>query len=219
MKTRAFACVCATALFISAGGAGSSQVTSRNRILRPVDAAQFAPILGTAHPMARAQFDRGRTDTTKAVSASLTFRLSPAQQADMDLLLRQQQDRTSPNYHKWLTPEKYAARFGMTSGDLTKVTSWLQSQGLTVDRISRNRNEISFSGSVGQVEYAFKTEIHNYTIRGEQHFANAMDVSLPAAFSQQVLGVRGLDSFAPKPRVQPAPRVTSNISGNHFLAP
>lgn len=219
MKTRAFAYVCATALFISAGGAGSSQVTSRNRILRPVDAAQFAPIRGTAHPMARAQFDRGRTETTRAVSASLTFRLSPAQQADMDLLLRQQQDRTSPNYHKWLTPEKYAARFGMTSGDLTKVTSWLQSQGLTVDSISRNRNEINFSGSVGQVEYALKTELHNYVINGEQHFANATDVAFPAAFSSQVLGVRGLDDFRPKPRIRPHPRFTSNVSGNHFLIP
>ena len=147
--------------------------------------------------MARAQFDRGRTETTRAVSASLTFRLSPAQQADMDLLLRQQQDRTSPNYHKWLTPEKYAARFGMTSGDLTKVTSWLQSQGLTVDSISRNRNEINFSGSVGQVEYALKTELHNYVINGEQHFANATDVAFPAAFSSQVLGVRGLNDFHP----------------------
>jgi subtilase family serine protease len=219
MKTRAFAYVCATALFISGDGAGSSQVTSRNRILRPVDAAQFAPILGTAHPMARAQFDRGRTDTTKAVSASLTFRLSPAQQADMDLLLRQQQDRTSPNYHKWLTPEKYAARFGMTSGDLTKVTSWLQSQGLTVDSISRNRNEINFSGSVGQVEYALKTELHNYVINGEQHFANATDLAFPAAFSSQVLGVRGLDDFHPRPRIHPAPRFTSNVSGIHNLIP
>ncbi len=219
MKTRAFAYVCAAAVLISGGGTGSSQVTSRNRILRPVDAAQVASVRGTAHPMARAQFDRGRTDTTKALSASLTFRLSATQQADMDLLLRQQQDRTSPNYHKWVTPEQYAARFGMTSADLAKVTSWLQSQGLTVDNISRSRNEINFSGSAGQVEYAFKTEIHNYSINGEQHFANATDLAFPAAFSSQVLGVRGLDDFHPKPRIRPQPRFTSNISGNHFLIP
>jgi len=219
MKTRAFAYVCAAAVLISGRGTGSSQVTSMNRILRPVDAAQVASVRGTIHPMARAQFDRGRTDTTKALSASLTFRLSAAQQADMDLLLRQQQDRASPNFHRWLTPEQYAARFGMTSADLAKVMSWLQSQGLTVDSISRNRNEINFSGSVGQVEYALKTELHNYVLNGEQHFANATDLAFPAAFSSQVLGVRGLDDFHPKPRVRPAPRFTSNLSGNHFLIP
>ncbi|HEY4053284.1 MAG TPA: S53 family peptidase, partial [Terriglobales bacterium] len=141
------------------------------------------------------------------------------QQADMDLLLHQQQDRTSANYHKWLTPEQYAARFGMTAADLAKVTAWLQSQGLAVDGISRSRNEISFSGSVGQIEYGLKTEIHNYSINGEQHFANATDLAFPAAFSSQVLGVRGLDDFRPKPRIHPVPRFTSNISGNHFLIP
>jgi subtilase family serine protease len=219
MKIRAIAYACATALLITSGSTGSSQVSSRNRIMRPVDASELALARGTVHPMARAQFDRGRTDTTKAVSATLTFRLSPMQQADMDLLLQQQQDRTSPNYHRWLTPEEYAARFGMSASDLAKVTGWLQSQGLSVDRISRDRNEVSFSGSVGQVEYALKTQFHDYAINGEQHFANATDLSFPAAFSAQVLGVRGLDDFHPKPRVRPMPRFTSNVSGNHFLIP
>jgi subtilase family serine protease len=150
----------------------------------------------------------------------MTFRLSPAQQADLNQLLREQQDRSSPNYHKWLTPDQYAARFGMSSSDLAKVTSWLSSQGLTVDEVSRNRNEIRFSGTFGQVESALKTEIHNYAIPGEQHFANAVDVSLPAAFSAQVLSVRGLDNFRPRPRVRRASsRFTSSISGNHFVIP
>ena len=110
MKKRAVAYACVTALLITAGGTGTSQVSSRNRIMRAVDASQPAAVRGTAHPMARAQFDRGRTDTTKALIATLTFRLSLAQQADMDLLLQQQQDRTSPNYHKWLTPAEFARR-------------------------------------------------------------------------------------------------------------
>ena len=219
MKKRAVAYACVTALLITAGGTGTSQVSSRNRIMRAVDASQPAAVRGTAHPMARVQFDRGRTDTGKTLSASLSFRLSPAQQADMDLLLQQQQDRTSPNYHKWLTPEQYAVRFGMSAGDLAKVTAWLQSQGLIVDGISRDRNEVSFSGSVGQVEYALNTEFHDYSINGEQHFANATDLSFPAAFSSEVLSVRGLDDFHPKPRVRPMPRFTSNVSGNHFLIP
>src|SRR5690348_5815296 len=204
---------------LSMGGSGDSQIASRDRILRSVDAAQVSPLRGTAHPRAQARFDQGRTNPGQMISGAITFRLTAAQQGDLNQLLREQQDRTSPNYHRWITPDQYARRFGMSSNDLAKVSAWLQSQGLTVDSISRNRNEIAFSGSVGQVEYAFKTELHNYTIHGEQHFANAMDVSLPAAFSQQVLGVRGLDNFQPKPHIHPSPRVTSSLSGNHFLAP
>ncbi len=200
---------------------GDTQPVSRDRILGPIDAAQTAAVRHTAHPMARVQFDQGRLDPAQRLSGvAITFRLSPSQQADLSQLLRDQQDRSSPQYHKWLTPDQYAARFGMTQDDLAKVTRWAQSQGLTVDSISRNRNEISVSGGVGQIEYALKTELHNYSINGERHFANATDVALPAAFATQVLSVRGLDDFRPKPRVHRAsPRFTSSISGNHFVIP
>jgi len=211
--------VVVVAAVFAAGSFGRSAPVSGDRILGTIDSTQVTRVRGTAHPRARAQYDEGRTDASRTISGAITFRLSAAQQAELDQLLREQQDPKSPNYHRWITPDQYAARFGMSSNDLHKVSSWLQSQGLNVDSISRNHNEISFSGSVGQVEYAFKTEVHNYTIRGEQHFANAMDVSLPAAFSQQVLSVRGLDNFQPKPHIHPSPRVTSSLSGNHFLAP
>jgi subtilase family serine protease len=200
---------------------GGTQPPSRDRILGPVDAAQTTTVKGTAHPLARAQPDQGRTDVTRQLSGvTLTFRLSPAQQADLNQLLRDQQNPSSAQYHKWINPDQYAARFGMTQNDLAKVTSWAQSQGLTVDSISLNRNEISFSATVGQIEYALKTQIHNYSINGEHHFANATDVALPAAFSSEVLNVRGLNDFRPRPRVRkPLPRFTSSISGNHFLIP
>src|SRR6266851_2810620 len=211
----------AVALILFFTAAGDTQPASRDRILSPIDAAQTAVVKGTAHPVARAQSDQGRTDTTRRLSGvTVTFRLSPAQQADLNQLLRDQQNPASPQYHKWITPAQYAARFGMTQSDLAKVASWAQSQGLTVDAISSNRTEVTFSGTVGQIEYALKTELHNYSVNGEQHFANATDVAFPAAFASQVLSVRGLHDFSPKPRLRrPAPRFTSSLSGNHFLIP
>src|SRR5579872_2817332 len=200
---------------------GSKQNSSRDRIMYAVDSSRTARVRGSAHPMARPQFDQGRVSPEQQLSSVvLNFRLSASQQADLQELLREQQDRSSPNYHRWLTPEQYAARFGMTSNDLAKVSSWLQSQGLTVNGVSRSRNEISFSGSVGQVEYALRTELHRYLINGEQHMANSSDVSLPDAFAGEVLGVRGLSDFHPKPRLHPvSPRFTSNATGNHFVIP
>ena len=209
------------ALFLLLQASGSTQVSLRDRVLGPIDPTQVAAVRGSAHPLARPEFDRGRLSPSQPLShLSVTFRLSRAQQADLDQLLREQQNPTSPRYHQWLTPEQYAQRFGMTQGDIGKVSAWLESQGLTVDGPSRNHSEIFFSGSVGQIEYALKTELHNYAVRGEQHFANATDIALPTAFSSEVLGVRGLNNFYPRPRLrQVSPRFTSNISGNHFLQP
>src|SRR5437763_14223969 len=98
MITRAFAYLCAAAVIIAGGGAGSSQVTSKNRILRPVDAAQFASVRGTAHPMARVQFTRGRTETSRAVTAAISFRLSLTKLPTWDPFSLKRQDQTSPNY-------------------------------------------------------------------------------------------------------------------------
>ena len=209
-----------TALIIALSASSDTQTSARSRIAGPIDDANVAVVRGTAHPLAQARFDRGRTPIDRIIQGAITFRLSAAQQADLDQLLREQQDRSSPNYHRWLTPDQYASRFGMSQSDLAKVTAWLQAQGLTVENISRNRNEVLFRGTVGEVEYALKTDIHDYSINGEEHFANATDISLPAAFSREVLGVRGLNNFHPRPRFHvAAPRFTSSISGNHFLIP
>ena len=89
--------------------------------------------------------------------AAMVFKLAPAQQADLEKLLAEQQDPRSANYRKWLTPEQYAARFGMSDGDLAQVSAWLKSQGLTVDGFSRGRTRVFFSGTAAQVESAFHT--------------------------------------------------------------
>ena len=212
--------LCAVPLLLFLAPPVSAQTNSGDRIRRPIDSSEAVRLRGTEHPAAGSRFDQGRTTGRQVLSGvSLAFRLSPAQHAGLNRLLQEQQDPSSPNYHKWLTPEEYADRFGMTPNDLAKVTAWLQSQGLKVDGVSRSRTAIFFSGTVSQVERAFQTEIHNYLVHGVAHYANATDVALPAAFASEVLGVRNLNDFHPKPRVQPVPKFTSSISGNHFLIP
>src|SRR6185312_3459638 len=76
---------------------GSKQNASRDRIMYSVDSARTAPVRETAHPMARAQFDRGRISPEQQLSSvAFSFRLSAAQQSDLQQLLREQQDRSSP---------------------------------------------------------------------------------------------------------------------------
>ena len=94
---------------------------------------------------------------------TLVFHPSAAQQADLNNLLAQQQERSSPNYHKWLTPAQFADRFGMSKRYRPRHT-WLESQGFTVTSVANSRNQISFDGTVAQVESVFATEIHNYLV-------------------------------------------------------
>jgi len=197
-----------------------AQAGPQDRVLQAIDQSQMTALRGNVHPLARAEFDQGQVDPGMQIpNISINFKLSAAQQADLDQLVAQQQDPASPNYHRWLTPEQYAARFGMSQGDLARITAWLQSQGFTDIQVARSHTRISFSGTAAQVDAAFQTEIHNYLVEGETHFANATEPSVPGAFADTVLAFSDLHSFRPKPRLRPTAHFTSSQTGNHFLTP
>jgi subtilase family serine protease len=191
-----------------------------DRITTPIDATQMVALKGNMHGLAQARFDLGRADAGQQLhGVTLAFHPSAAQQQDLDNLLAQQQNRASANYHKWLTPAQFADRFGMTRADIARISAWLESQGLTVTSVANSRNQISFEGTVGQVEATFATEIHQYQVNGELHFANATEPSVPAALAGSVLGIGHLHNFNPRPRIKVQPHFTSAQSGNHFLTP
>src|SRR6202007_1827025 len=68
-----------------------------------------------------------------------------------------------------------------------------------------------------QIESSFHTELHDYLVDGEIHFANATDPFVPSALADSDLAIQNLHNFQPKPRVHP--RFTSHITGEHFIAP
>ncbi len=138
----------------------------------------------------------------------LLFKPSAAQQSDLDQFLASQQNPSSPDFHKWLTPEQFADRFGISTSDHSKVVAWLQSEGLTVNESGRGRNWVAFSGTAGQVSRALRTEIHRYQADGAMHIANATEPSVPDALADIAGGFIGLNDFHPKSmvtRLQPVP--------------
>src|SRR5438270_1306493 len=216
-------CFAASALFAISSPAQQPVA----RITAVVDDAERTTIPGTHPVRARTEEEAGRVPLgSKLQGVSIAFSRTSAQEADLQALLTAQQDPTSPLYHKWLTPEEFGARFGLADSDIAKVQSWLERYGFTVESVSRSKNRIIFSGTVDQVEAAFGTEIHYYTVNGETHFAPSRDVSVPAALSSVVQTVTNLAPLRPTPHISgPGPRravspdFTPSQSGNHFLTP
>ena len=178
--------------------APSVVLAQQNRIPGPVDRLRTVRLRGNIHPKANPQFDAGPVDPAmKLDHVMVMLKRSAAQQADLDQLLAEQQDRSSRNYHAWLTPEQFGNRFGLSPNDVAQVVSWLQSEGLAVDEVSRARNWIWFSGSAARMQAALRTQIRRYRVDGELHFANADEPSVPAAIEPLVIGIQGLDDFHP----------------------
>jgi hypothetical protein len=168
------------------------------RVTQTVDEGNRFTLSGNVHPMAKTAFDRGAVpDSEPATRMSLTLRRSDDQEAALRLLLTQQQDKSSPNYHAWLTPDQFGKQFGPADTDVQAVTDWLTSRGFSGIKVSAGRTTIEFSGNVGQVRNAFQTEIHHFLVNGKMHVANVSDPQIPAALSPVVAGVVSLHDFRP----------------------
>lgn len=185
---------------IVAAACSSSEDATRAPSGNATAAASSSVVLTrSAHPLALPQFDAGRLDPQKVLhNVSLVFKLTDAQRADRDALLVDIQRPGSPSYHHWLTPEDYAARFGAKAEDIARASSWLASQGLTVHEPSRLGTRVTFTGTVAQFESAFQTEMHQYDVGGERHYAMARPPSVPADIGEHVLGVYNAHDFYPR---------------------
>src|ERR1700758_5150523 len=181
-------------LFVAA--ISHAQGVPEDRIRTAISDSDVRQVQGNVHPLARPEFDRGKiADSALLPQMTIFSKPSPSQQAALSQLLSAQQDRSSPNYHRWITPQEFGASFGLSQNDLAQVTSWLESRGFVVHDIPASRNAVSFSGSAAQVATAFGTSIHRYSHNGEEHYANLTEPSIPAALAGGFLGVAGLNVF------------------------
>jgi hypothetical protein len=170
-----------------------------------------ATLAGTTPKAVKNAHDLGTIEGSRSLRRMmLVFTPSSEQQASLKRLVENQHNKNSADYHKWLTPEQFAAKFGPSDDDLAKVNGWLQSQGLNPTGVGRGRQWIEFSGTVQQVNSAFRTSMHQFGLNGQTHISNSSDISIPAALTPVVSGVLSLNDF----RSQPAHTKVTSVKRN-----
>ena len=170
------------------------------RITSYVDESSLTTLKGNVPRLARAEYDQGEADAaTQLTHMRLVLSRSSEQQAALDQYLAQLQDKSSPNYHKWLTPQQFGQLYGPADSDIAALVAWLESHGLQVEPVSTGRTNIAFSGSVSQVEEAFHTSIHSFQAGEQQFTSNTTDPQIPSALVTVVKGVARLNTIRPRP--------------------
>lgn len=199
--------------------AAAQQTPIPARITQAIDPANMVVLKGNVHPLAQAQFDRGPAPSSLALNRMLlVLKRSPDQEAALESLLDQQQDKSSPNFHKWLTPQQFGQQFGPADQDIQAITSWLQSYGFQVAGVSQGRTVIEFSGTAGQLQQAFHTTIHKYSINRRDYWANSTDPQIPAALSPVVAGINTLYNF-PRRAMHEVVGVVSRNKATRMVTP
>lgn len=188
---------------------------------RIIDNRDTVQLHGNVHPFAQPQFDKGETEPSLRMDRMiLTLGMSQDKQAELEALLAQQQDPTSPNFHQWLTPSEFGVRFGPSPSDVAVITGWLKSNNFTVDEIAKGGLWINFSGTVADIKRAFHTQIHNYYVDGKLHHANDANPSIPRGLSDLVAGVVSMHDFQRKAmNTGPKPAPTYTDGSGHYLSP
>ena len=155
----------------------------------------------TSRMLAKAQ-NLGAEDLSKKIT--VTVWLKHHNQPVFDELVREMYDKSSPNYHHFLTLEQYHANFAPTAQEAATVREYLAGHNLTVSAADKHNHYISAQGRVADVQEAFKVQINRFKINGEIHRANLAEPSITGAAGAVVASVQGLndlryESYARRP--------------------
>lgn len=209
---------CALALSFTAQSAPVAP-PARVLITKPINTAQLVRLPGNTRAEATTQNDRGKVADVYPMSHMLLhLQRSPEREQALQAFIDQQHDKSSANFHKWLTAEEFGQLYGPAQQDIEKVSQWLRSNGLSVNAIYPSGMMIDFSGTAGQVLAAFHTEIHHLRVNGKDHIANMSDPQIPEALAPVVAGVVSMHDFFPRAMRRPKAEYSFSQSGIDFQA-
>ncbi len=154
--------------------------------------AQTAQMQGTVAPEALRLPAFGELSADRSLPIQIWFK--PRNQRALEQLLAAQQNPHSPQFHKWITPQEYSRRFGVTQAQFDRLSRWLTLQGFQVTGGSPSSGFIKAAGNEGAIARTFNTRLMKFSADGSR-FANLNEPQLPAEFAEVVSDVVGLNNL------------------------
>lgn len=137
--------------------------------------------------------DAGVAPANQTVQVTLVLNLR--NQAALENYIKQTVTPGSSNYQQFLTTSQFAAQYGATSDDISRVQSFLRQQGLS-SQVLPSHLAIRTSGTLSQFGKLFQTSVHNYVSRqnGRNFHKPVSTLQIPSAISDVVAAASGLSN-------------------------
>ena len=122
----------------------------------------------------------------------------------------------SPEFHHYLTPVEFTARFGPTPADYAAVIRFAKTNGLTVTATHPNRLVVDVAGKAADVERAFHLRLKTYRHPTEPRNFFAPDTEPTVEALLPVFHVSGLDDYSlPHPHLRLRPEAPAANASPH----
>ena len=146
----------------------------------------------------------GKVPATNEISLAIGLPLS--HEGELDSLLAELYDSHSTNFHRFLSPTEFAARFGPTENDYQTVIKFAKDNGLVISGTYSNRMVLDVVGSAANVEQAFQIRLNHYQHPTEHRVFFAPDSNPSVPTNVPVRDMWGLSDFSqPRPLAHQRP--------------
>jgi kumamolisin len=136
-------------------------------------------------------------------SLSIDIVLPLRNEAELQSLIGELNDPSSPSYHQFLTPDELALRFGPSQDQWDQLVAFAQDHNLQVTGGSLGARDLRLVGSVDDIEQAFNVTMHSYEDASDDRAFFAPDREPSIALPFQLLHISGLDNYSvPTPRME-----------------
>ncbi len=117
-------------------------------------------------------------------------------QEELDGLLGDLYNPSSPSYHHFLSVDEFTARFGPTQEDYDTLIAFAQENGLAIAATSRNRLDLDVTGTVASIEKAFnfRMGVYQHPTENRTFFAPDREPAVDLPF--QLWHIAGLDNYS-----------------------
>ena len=178
---RLAAALCASMLFFAAIPARAEQRPALTSHVPEAVATGVAPLVGRLPGAQR---------------LGLAISLPMRNEAELGDLLQQLYDPQSSNYHKYLSVQEFAEKFGPGDADHAAVIRFVRANGLTVIETAANRMVIDVEGPAANIENTFHVTLGLYQHPTESRTFYAPDREPSPDLDVPLLHISGLDNFS-----------------------
>ena len=156
-----------------------------------------APVANNTPGFIKRATDMGPLDPNSVINVTVWLQLH--NEGKLDTLVKEQKQKDSANYHKWITQDQFNASFAPTAKEVDSVQKFLTSRGLSVEAIAENNMYIRVQGTVGDIQKAFHVQINQFKFNGKTYRGNKGNPSTDDIPGARIAAITGLDDFGFEP--------------------